>query len=97
MTRNNEEIKAAVLEKWEAIKDKIKVKSVRQIRQKGIIMEVNSKQDTLLVKQMDTKSAGLKIESPRKYNPQLIIYGVEKELKKEELMENLINKNFGRY
>lgn len=93
-SRNNEEIKAAVLEKCEAIKDKIKVKSVRQMRQKGIIMEVNSKQDTLLVKQMDTKSAGLRIESPRKYNPQLIIYGVERELKKEELMENLINKNF---
>lgn len=35
------------------------------------------------------------VERPKKVNPSIIIYYVEKEYKEEDLKENLIRKNFG--
>lgn len=92
--RSNEEIKIAVIKQCDKIKSKIKVKNVRQMRQKRIIMEVDGRQDAKLIEQMDLKEIGLKIENPKKYSPSIIIYDVEKDLMKEELKEDLINKNF---
>lgn len=92
--RSNDDIKKAVIKRCDKIKDKIKVKNVRQMRQKGIIMEVDSRQDAKLIEQINLKEIGLKIESPKKHCPSIMIYDVEKKLTKEELKEDLINKNF---
>lgn len=91
-TRSNEEIKTAVIKQCDKIKSKIKVKNVKQMRHKGIVMEINSKQDTKIIDQIDLKAIGFKIESPKKYSLS-IIYDVEKDLMKEELKEDLLNKN----
>lgn len=47
-----------------------------------------------MIRQMNLEEVGLKIENPKRYSPMMIIYDVEKELKKEELKDELINKNF---
>ncbi|CAL1671621.1 unnamed protein product, partial [Lasius platythorax] len=92
--RNNDEIKETVLKQLDSVKNKIKIKSIRQMRQKGLVMELQGSKNVDLIKLSGMQRAGLKIESPKKLSPTLVIYGVEKELSPDELKEDLINKNF---
>lgn len=91
--RNNEELKKDVMCKLNETSKKLKIRNIRQMKQKGIIVQVSSKKDVDLIQKSDLGSIGLKIEKPKKVNPSIIIYDVEKEYTKEALLENFINKN----
>jgi len=92
--RNNEEIKSAVIRQCSDIKSKIKIVKIRQMRRKGVVMEVGGKEDIRLVSGVDLDKVGLEIEKPKRISPSVMIYDVEEEYKEEELKEDLIKKNF---
>jgi len=92
--RNNEQIKQDLVKGLEGLRNKLKIKGIRQMRNKGIVVEVKGKRDVELIKHTDLRKIGLKTEEPSKLNPSLIIYDVESDLKPEDLKEDLINKNF---
>ena len=46
------------------------------------------------IKICDSKKKGFVVERPKKVNPSITIYDVEKEYKEEDLKEGLIRKNF---
>lgn len=92
--RNNDEIKTAVIKQLNGIKTKLKVKNIRQMRQKGVIVEVKSRDDAELIKNVDMNSVGLKVEKPKRTYPSIIIYDVEYDIKVDELKDDFINKNF---
>lgn len=92
--RNNEQIKMEMIEKMERMRGRLMVKGIRQMRKKGVIMEVKDKKDVEMIKQVDLGVIGLRVEEPSKASPEIIIYDVESDYKAEELKEDLLNKNF---
>lgn len=95
--RSNDEIKLAVIKHLNGIKTKLKVKNIRHMRQKGIIVEVKSKDDAELIQNIDMNSVGLKVEKPKRTCPSIIIYDVEHDIKVDELKDDFINKNFDNF
>ena len=85
--RNNEQIK------MDLMKGLDKVRKMRQMRKQGVVVEVMSQDDVEAIKSCDLKKLGLVVERPKKIDPSIIIYDVEKEYKAEELKEDLIKKN----
>ncbi|XP_067207958.1 structural maintenance of chromosomes protein 2-like [Linepithema humile] len=92
--RTNDEIKTDLLKGLESIKGNLKIKNIKQMRNKGLILEVNGKEDVELVKQMNLDKKELKIGEPKRIDPLIIIYDVENDYEIEELKEDLVNKNF---
>ncbi|KAK2578238.1 hypothetical protein KPH14_000766 [Odynerus spinipes] len=92
-SRTNDEIRASLTQQLAPIKNKLKVKSMRQTRRKGLLIEVDSKQDVQLIKQGGLEKAGLKAEEPKKIDPSIIIYDVEKDLTVEEMKSDFVDKN----
>jgi len=95
--RDNEEIKTAVLKHLHKVRHKVKMIKIRQLRQKGLAIEVSGKDDAKLISDTDMDKIGLKIEEPKKLTPTFVIYDVEETYKKEELKEDLIKKNFDNF
>ncbi|KAK2577757.1 hypothetical protein KPH14_012616 [Odynerus spinipes] len=93
----NEEIKTKVMSVLKKDMTKLKVRNIRQLRSKGLVVEVNSKVDVEIIKNSGLQGEGLKMAEPRKLDPSLIIYDVEKEHKAEDLKNELICKNFDGY
>jgi len=76
------------------LRNKLKIRGIRQMRHKGVVVEVKDRNDVELIKQADLKRIGLRPDEPNKLNPSLIIYDVESEYKVDELKEDFIYKNF---
>jgi len=88
-----DEIKVNVTRALNKIKNKLKVKSIRQMSRKGLVMEVDSARDKELIKAAKLDEIGLKLEEPKRIKPSLIIYDVENEFRSEELQQELLWKN----
>jgi len=88
-----DEIKVNVTRALNKIKNKLKVKSIRQMSRKGLVMEVDSARDKELIKAAKLDEIGLKLEEPKRIKPSLIMYDVEKEFRSEELQQELLWKN----
>lgn len=61
--RTNDEIKAHLFETFNDIKDKLRIKGIRQMRKERLIIEVNSKEDLELLRKVNlgqNKSRGTK-------------------------------------
>jgi len=86
--RNNEQLKQDLVKGLDGLRNKLKVRGIRQMRNKGIVVEVKDKRDVDLIKQTDLKKIGLKTEEPNKLNPSLIVYDVEPDHKPEDLKED---------
>ena len=95
--RNNEQIKGEVIKKLEGVRSKLKVRNIRQMRKQGVLIEVVDNKDVETINACDSKKEGFLVERPKKVNPSIIIYDVEKEYKEEDLKENLIRKNLGEF
>lgn len=91
--RTNEEIKTQVLQEFEGIKSKLKIKGIRQMRRKGIVIEVDDKKDAELIKRANLDRKGLKIEEPQRVLPSIVIYDVEVDMDETQLKHDLIHKN----
>lgn len=92
--RTNDEIKTQIMEELKGVKNQMKIKGMRQMRKKGIIIELDNKRDAELLKSVDLSKKKLKVEEPKKILPSLIIYDVEKEYKTEDIQNDIISKNF---
>jgi len=90
---SNDEIKVKVTRALEKVKNKLKVKNIRQMNKKGLVIEVDSIKNKEIIKAVNLEKIGLKVEEPRRIEPMIIIYDVDKEYKPEELKEELILKN----
>ncbi|CAK9811750.1 Uncharacterized 50 kDa protein in type I retrotransposable element R1DM [Anthophora quadrimaculata] len=93
-TRNNEQIKQEITKSMKCIRSSVRVNNIRQMRNKGVVIEVKDTTDVELIYKCELEKIGLKLEKPKKINPSIIIYDVEKEHKVEELKEDFIRKNF---
>ncbi|CAK9799231.1 Uncharacterized 50 kDa protein in type I retrotransposable element R1DM [Anthophora plagiata] len=93
-TRTNEQIKQDITKKLNCIRSAVRVNNIRQMRNKGVVVEVKDTTNVELNKKCELEKIGLKIEKPKKINPSIIIYDVEKEYKVEELKEDFIKINF---
>lgn len=92
--RTNEEIKLQLMEKLKEVKNKLKIRGIKEMRRKGIIIEVDNKEDVELLKNVNLKEKNLKMEEPKKICPAIIVYDVETDYKEEDLCNDLIIKNF---
>lgn len=91
--RDNEEIKSDFCKLLEKQKSKIKFKSIRKMRNKGLVAELDSENDMKIIQDSELNKIELKAEIPTKSGPTIIIYDVDKTLTKEEIVEQIIAKN----
>jgi len=90
---NDNEIKLNVTRALEKVKSKLKIKNIRQTNRKGLVIEVDSIKNKEIIKVPKLEEIGLRVEGPRKIEPMIIIYDMEKEYKLEELKDELLWKN----
>lgn len=93
-TRTNDDIRVDVTKALSHKRKDIKVRNIRQIRDKGILIEVHSKEDVKKVKETDFENINVNVTVPKKIDPSIIIYDVEREWKADELREEFVSKNF---
>lgn len=73
---------------------KITVKRVKNIRNRGVIIEASSKEDIdFFLQNENIKDAGLMVSLPEKRNPRIIIYDVESKLEASEVKELITRQN----
>ena len=91
--RNNEEIKADVIKGLEKVQKSLKVLNIKQMRRQGLVVEVVDQNDIEAIRFCDLEKLGLVVERPRKIDPSIIIYNIEKEYKVKELKKDRVKKN----
>lgn len=91
--RNNEQIKDELVKKLEKVRKDLRIKDMRQMRGKGVVVEVKDRQDVEIIGKANLGDIGLKAEEPSKINPSVIIYDVEPGNDVNELKEDFITKN----
>lgn len=73
---------------------KIQIRSLRKIRNGGVVIETNSKEDVEKLKESaPLKSKGYTIANPRKRLPRVIAYGVPNDTSEDEFIHNLYTLN----
>ena len=92
--RFNDQIKVEVFKKLDSVRNMLKVRNVRQMRKQGLVVEVHNQKDVDTIQKSELNKLGLVVERPKKLNPSVILYDIEREYKKEELKDDLIRKNF---
>lgn len=91
--RNNEQIKDELVKKLGKVRKDLRINNIRQMRGKGIIIEVKDKKDVETIRKVDLEGIGLKAGKPNKVNPSIIIYDVEPGCNVDQLKEDFVNKN----
>lgn len=92
--RGNLELKAALREGLAAVKNKLKVVSMRQTREPGIVINVASGDDIKLIKETNFGAVKLRAEEPKRIKPAFVIYDIEPDAKAEDIKADLLSKNF---
>jgi len=88
-------IKEEVINKVNPKTDKIKIKSMKQIKANSVVMEFDTWSDLQKFKN-HPKLETLQIEEPKKKNPLLILYDVDSLITASELKENIVQQNLER-
>lgn len=91
--KSNDDIKESVYKVLKDSKDRIKIRNMRKMRGKGLVMELDSEEDLEIIKRLELNREGLRAEPPKKFQPSLIIYDVDRSLTKAEFIEQLWVKN----
>lgn len=91
--RSNEDIKSDLCKELKNNGSKIKIKAMRQMRKNGIIVEVDGEEDCEMINVIKLDKIGLKAERPKKQKPLIMIYDIEKDMNKDDIVEDLILKN----
>lgn len=92
--RSNDEIRTDVTRALKTKRKEIKIRNIRQLRDKGVLIEVNDKEDVKKVKETDFSLINLNVKVPKKSDPSIIVYDVERDWKAEELKEEFLAKDF---
>lgn len=77
--RSNDDIRMDVTKNLNDIRGQLKVRGIRQMRNKGIVIEVKDKKDVELIKEAKLEKIGLKIDKLKKISLSIITYDVEKD------------------
>lgn len=92
--RNNEQIKEELVKMLGKVRKDLRIKSIRQMRGRGIVLEVKDRKDVDIIEKANLGDISLRTGEPSKINPSIIIYDVEPKDEVEQLKEEFINKNF---
>lgn len=91
-SKTNEEIRENMVNALGGRKSKLRVRSCRPMRGKGLVLTVESDK---AVRDARLKEAGLRVAEPQKADPYLVMYDVGEEYGMSELLEDLVEKNCG--
>lgn len=94
ITDSSEPTRAKIYKELKVSKTGIKVKAVRKTKSAAVIMEVATEQDVAKI-QNDARLRDLNYEviKPKRRKSSLIILSVDREIKKEEIAEQIYNQN----
>ena len=93
---SSEQVKECVLKKVSADLN-IRVKAVRKTRSGGLAIEAASESELKMLRECKKfGDLGLKVESPRKIGPKVVVFDVENEMTNDEFMKELYERNLKR-
>lgn len=91
--KNNEQIKDELVKKLGEVRNDLRIKGMRQMRGRGIVVEVKDRKDVVIIEKANLGDIGLKAGETNKINPSMIIYNVEPGCDVDELKEDFTTKN----
>ncbi|XP_076182708.1 uncharacterized protein LOC143154527 [Ptiloglossa arizonensis] len=91
--RTNDELKTTFFGKISKHSREIKIRNTRKMRHKGLVVEVESSVDEDILSKAELGKVGLHIERPKKMNPSIMVFDVDKKVTKEDITEQLWSKN----
>lgn len=91
--KNNDQIKEDLVRELDKVRNKLRIREIRQMKNKRLIIEVKDNEDVDIIKNANLRNIGLKTDKPSKINPSIIIYDVEQGNKVNKMQEDFINKN----
>ncbi|CAK9820511.1 Uncharacterized 50 kDa protein in type I retrotransposable element R1DM [Anthophora quadrimaculata] len=93
--KDSEETKKAIVGSMIPAKEKLKIRNVRKINNKGILIETQTPEDLQnLLKSQKLETAGLKVGLPPRKKPRMIIYSIPTDKQDSEIMKAIHNQNF---
>lgn len=93
--KGSEEVKNALLTELEGDKGRLKIRTIRKLKDKAVVMELDSKEDLEQVVKCVSKSKVLCPKVQGRMNPRVIVYNVERTMNEEDLIKGMIEMNLG--
>lgn len=91
---SSEETKVAIMSSFLPAKEKLKIRNVRKISNRGVLIETATKDDMNTVLHSDKlDSAGLTASLPSRKNPRMVISSIPKEMEEKELLNSIRQQN----
>lgn len=91
--KNSDDVKNSLFAELKDKKGEIRIRAVRKLKDKAVIMEMDSKQDLEQVVECISKSENFSAKVQGKINPRIIVYDVKAEVSEENLINDIIGKN----
>ena len=92
--KTSKDVQRIFTENINPVKDKLKIRNIRST-ENTLIIETETETDAeKIINHASLKDKNIKLEKPRKRNPLVIVYDVEKELNEEEVLQQLYCQNF---
>lgn len=89
---DSEETKKLIKESLAPKKEGIQVRSIRKVQKGGIVVETGTKSGATKIKEM-TRTPTLRVVEPKKINPRVLIYDVDRQLEEEEVINCIWKQN----
>lgn len=85
----------AICTKVAPVKEKLKIKALKRISNKGVLIETETKEDLeSVLKDERLQSAGLMVTFPAKKRPRMMIYDIPSDLTEKEIHQAIQQQNF---
>ncbi|XP_017795321.1 PREDICTED: uncharacterized protein LOC108576773 [Habropoda laboriosa] len=93
--KDSEETKKAIVSSMTPAKEKLKIRNVRKINNKGILIETETPEDLQhLLRNQKLEAVGLKVGLPPRKKPRMIIYSIPTDKQDNEILKAIHDQNF---
>lgn len=90
---NAEQTKKIIKESLEPRKDKLQLRNVRKTQRVAVVVETGSREDAKKIRTITEKMPMIRVESPKKIKPRLMIYDVDRSLEEADIKECIFLQN----
>lgn len=88
-----EKTKKLIKETLAPKEDRIQIRSVRKVTKGGVVVDAGNKSGALKIKEIARRVPTLRVTEPKKPNPRVLIYDVDRNLEEEEIKECIYKQN----
>lgn len=73
--------------------EKLQIRSVRKVTKGGVVVEAGNKSGAIKIKEIARRVPSLKITEPKKLNPRVLIYDVDRDMEEDDVIRCIYQQN----